>query len=231
MGREDLFPQVLLRWGPLALTDTLLVSIGLSLVLVIVAAILGRSRRLRPAMLVIYGALERSISAMVQVDARPLTPLILTQWLFIMVGNLAGLVPRLGSPTRDLSITTALALIAFFSGHYFAFRARGIGYLKTYATPHILLLPFNVLGELSRTVALSLRLFGNMLSSQLIGAILLYLAGLLVPLPLMLLSVLTAVVQGYIFGVLTLVFAASSMQVTPPADHTEPNDAQPKHAM
>jgi len=82
-------------------------------------------------------------------------------------------------------------------------------------------LPFNVIGELSRTLALSLRLFGNMLSGHLIGAILVYLTGVLLPVPLMLLSVLTSVVQGYIFGVLTLVFTASSMRATlspaPPA--------------
>ena len=78
--------------------------------------------------------------------------------------------------------------------------------------PTPLLLPLNVIGELSRTFALALRLFGNMLSGTLVSAIVLYVAGLLVPVPLMLLSVLTSVVQAYIFGVLTLVFAASSLQ-------------------
>lgn len=216
MQNSGLFPREVFTLGPLRLTDTLLVSVGLSLCLAIAAAVLGRSTRARPALIVVYGALERSIAGMVQLDARPLMPLVLTLWLFIGAANLLGVVPGVGSPTRDLSITSALALIAFFSGHYFAFRTRGIGYLKGYAQPNLLLLPFNIIGELSRTVALSLRLFGNMLSGQLIGAILVYLAGLLIPLPLLLLSVLTAVVQSYIFGVLTLVFAASSMQAQTP---------------
>lgn len=222
MSAERIFARELLRVGPLVFTDTLLVSVLLSSALVLAAAWLGRSPRARPALTIVYGALERAITDMVQVDARPLLPLILTQWLFIVLANLLGLVPGVGSPTRDLSVTTALALVAFFSGHYFAFRARGIGYLKSYAEPNVFLLPFNVIGELSRTLALSLRLFGNMLSGHLIGAILVYLAGLLLPVPLMLLSVLASIVQGYIFGVLTLVFTASSMQATasatPPAE-------------
>ena len=85
-------------------------------------------------------------------------------------------------------------------------------FLLKYLEPNPLLLPFNIIGEASRTVALALRLFGNMLSGTLVGAIFVYLAGLLIPVPLMLLSALTAVVQAYIFGVLTLVFAASSLE-------------------
>ena len=212
MTREELFARTLWRVGPLVFTDTLLVSVLLSLSLTLAAAVLCRSARARPALTVIYGALERAITNMVQIDARPLLPLILTQWLFIVSANLLGLIPGIGSPTRDLSVTSALALISFMSGHYFAFRTRGLRYLESYVQPHVLLLPFNVIGELSRTLALSLRLFGNVLSGQLIGAIMVYLAGLFVPIPLMLLSVLTSVVQAYIFGVLTLVFAASSMQ-------------------
>lgn len=212
MHREQLFARVLLRFGPLEITDTLLVSIALSVGLVAAAAALGRSVRARSSLIVIYGALERSIGNLVQIDPRPLLPLVLTQWLFIGLANLIGLVPGVGSPTRDLSVTTALALVAFFAGHCFAFRQRGFGYLRGYAQPHWLLLPFNVIGELSRTLALSLRLFGNVLSGQLIGAIAVYLVGLLVPIPLLLLSVLTSIVQAYIFGVLTLVFAASSSQ-------------------
>ena len=110
-------------------------------------------------------------------------------------------------------MTVSLALIAFLAGHVYAYRAQGIRYLKHYLEPSRLLLPFNIIGELSRTVALALRLFGNMLSGHLIGAILVFLVGLPIPVPLLLLSVLTSVVQAYIFGVLTLVFTASSMQV------------------
>jgi F-type H+-transporting ATPase subunit a len=133
-------------------------------------------------------------------------------WLFIGVANLVGLLPLLSSPTRDLSLTAALALVSFGAGHVFAFRRAGMAYLRRYIEPSPFLLPFNVIGEISRTVAMALRLFGNMLSGTLIGAIAVYLAGLLIPVPLMLLGVLTGVVQAYIFGVLTLVFAAGSAE-------------------
>ncbi|HJL15236.1 MAG TPA: F0F1 ATP synthase subunit A [Sandaracinaceae bacterium LLY-WYZ-13_1] len=211
--RPDLLPTEVARVGPFGFTDTLLATVVLSAVLVGVGALLMRFERTRAALEVVYEGLERSIVEGVQIDARPLVPLVLTQWVFILFANLLGLVPTLSSPTRDLSITASLALIAFFAGHVYAFRAQGVRYLKHYLEPNPLLLPFNVVGELSRTLALALRLFGNMLSGHLIGAILVYLVGLLVPIPMLLLSVLTSVVQAYIFGVLTLVFTASSMAV------------------
>ncbi|GAB5545602.1 MAG: F0F1 ATP synthase subunit A [Sandaracinaceae bacterium] len=211
--RSDLLPAEVARLGPLGFTDTLLASIVVAALLIVLAAVLMRLPRARAALELIYEGLEQSIVEGVQVDARPLVPLVLTQWAFLVVLNLMGLVPGLASPTRDLSITSALALVAFFAGHVYAFRAQGLSYLRHYIEPNPLLLPFNVIGELSRTVALALRLFGNMLSGHLVVAILVYLAGVLIPVPMMLLGVLTAVVQAYIFGVLTLVFTASSMQV------------------
>jgi hypothetical protein len=90
-------------------------------------------------------------------------------------------------------------------------------------------LPFNIIGELSRTVALALRLFGNMLSGALIGAIIVYLAGLLLPVPLMMLSVLTSLVQAYIFGVLTLVFAVSSVETVSRGPRGRPRRASDDH--
>ncbi|MCC6903389.1 MAG: F0F1 ATP synthase subunit A [Polyangiaceae bacterium] len=207
-----LFPSELFRIGPLSVTDTMLVSLVVSVLLVAVGRLALRSPRARSALEIVYAALESSITSMTVSNVRPLVPLVLTQWLFIGVANLAGLLPGIASPTRDLSIAAALAMVSFVAGHVHAARTRGIAYLRQYIEPSPFLLPFNVIGELSRTVALALRLFGNMLSGTLIGAILVYIAGLLVPVPLMLLGALTAVVQAYIFGVLTLVFAASSVE-------------------
>lgn len=224
--RPGLLPIEVARVGPFVFTDTLISSFVIASALVVIAAIAMRFERARATLALVYEGLERSIVEGVQVDARPLVPLVLTQWLFILVANLAGLVPTVSSPTRDLSIAAALALVAFLAGHFYAFRAQGLRYLQHYIEPNPLLLPFNIVGELSRTVALALRLFGNMLSGHLIAAILLYLAGLLVPVPLMLLSVLTAVVQAYIFGVLTLVFTASSISVAT-RDRGSDDDATP----
>jgi len=213
---DEIFAHEVARIGPFALTDSLLVSVGISIGLALVLGTLVRLEGTREALEVVYDALETSIRDMVHVDAKPLVPLVLTLWAFTLVANLIGLLPGVSSPTRDLAVTGALALVSFFAGHVFAFREQGWAYLKSYIRPNPLLLPFNIIGELSRTVALALRLFGNVLSGELVVAILLYVTGVLAPVPLMLLTVLTSIVQAYIFGVLTLVFAASSMQTVRP---------------
>jgi F-type H+-transporting ATPase subunit a len=208
------FPTEVMRIGGFAVTDTVVTSAALSVVLVVGARVAMKVEKARSFFEVTYEALERSVRRTVNADVEPLVPLILTQWIFIGAANLVGLVPRLASPTRDLGLAAALAVVSFLAGHVHAYRTRGIGYLRQYLQPTPLLLPLNLIGEISRTIALALRLFGNMLSGSLVSAIVLYLAGLLLPVPLMLLSVLTGVVQAYIFGILTLVFAASSLEIT-----------------
>ena len=211
------FPVELFRLGRFVVTDAMLVSALISLGLVGGIRLLMLAPSWRLTLEIIYEALEDTILRMTRADARPLVPLVLTQWLFIGVANLVGLLPGVQSPTRDLSLAASRALVSFVAGHVYAYRQSGLAYLKHYVEPNALLLPFNILGELSRTLALALRLFGNMMSGALVGAIFLYLVGLLVPVPLMLLSALTAVVQAYIFGVLTLVFAVGSLEATHPA--------------
>ncbi len=223
---NSLGPTVLWSLGPLVLTDSLALSLAITVLLLGGGALAVRLEGPREVLEVIYELLERMIVDMVEVDPSKLIPLILTQWLFILVANLVGLLPGMTSPTGDLSVTAALAVVAFGAGHVYGFQAQGWAYLKQYVRPNPMLLPFNIIGELSRTLSLSLRLFGNMLSGKIIGAILLSLAGLLLPVPLMVLSVLTSVVQAYIFGVLTLVFTASAMQVAappPPPPAPEPS--------
>ncbi len=206
------FPKTLWSIGRFVVTDSMFVMLIVSVLLVIGAMVALRIPRARAALEMGYEALEQSIVQTTSADVRALVPLIVTLWVFLGVANLVSLIPGVASPTRDLSLTTALAIISFSAGHVHALRTHGIAYLRHYLEPSPFLLPFNVIGELGRTMALALRLFGNMLSGQLVIAIVVYLAGLLVPLPLMLLSVLTGIVQAYIFGVLTLVFAASSLR-------------------
>ncbi len=205
------FPETWFSVFGVPVTDTMVVSLALSVVLVVLAAVALRIERWRSLLEMVYEALTRSIQNTVSVDVEALVPLILTLWLFIGVANLVGLIPGLKSPTGDLSLAAALATVAFFAGHIYAFRKEGWSYLKHYLEPTPWLLPLNIVSELSRTLALALRLFGNALSGNLIAAIAVYLAGLLLPIPLMALSLLTGLVQAYIFGILTLVFAASSV--------------------
>lgn len=206
------FPFEVFRVGPVVVSDVMVVSLAVSVALAVGARVLMAFRSTRVLLEIAYDALERSITGMTSANVAPLVPLVITQWLFIGAANLVGLLPGVQSPTRDLSMAAALSVVAFLAGHVHAARERGVRYLKQYLEPSPFLLPFNIIGEVSRTIALALRLFGNMLSGALIGAIFVYLVGLLVPVPLMLLSLLTAVVQAYIFGVLTLVFAASSLE-------------------
>lgn len=217
-------PEILFHIGPLVITDTVPTTLLISLLLVLVGLVAVRRRGGRELLEALYEMLEAFVQDTVTVDARPVVPLILTLWAFIVLANLAGLVPGLASPTRDLSLTAALAVVSFGAGHVYGFQAQGWRYVKHYIEPNPLMLPFNIVGEASRTLALALRLFGNIASGELVIGIIVSLAGLLLPLPLMLLSVLTSVVQAYIFGVLTLVFTASAMQVA--VEHTAPPPAQ-----
>lgn len=202
--------EVFTFWG-LPISDTMLTTFGLSVTLSVLAWLAVRVERWRSLIEITYEGLANSIRNAVAIDVEPLVPLILTLWVFIGAGNLVGLIPGLKSPTGDLSLTAALATVAFLAGHLYAFKTEGASYLRHYLEPTPWLLPLNVLSELSRTLALALRLFGNALSSNLIAAIAVYLAGLILPIPLMALSLLTGLVQAYIFGILTLVFAASSV--------------------
>jgi F-type H+-transporting ATPase subunit a len=205
------FPEVLFHIFGLPISDTVVTTLGVTVLLVGLALVALRFERARALLEITYEGLVTSIRNTVSVDVEPLVPLVLTLWVFIGATNLIGLVPGLKSPTGDLSLTAALATVAFFAGHVYAFSREGVSYMRHYLEPTPWLLPLNVISELSRTLALALRLFGNALSSNLIAAIAVYLAGLLLPIPLMALSLLTGLVQAYIFGILTLVFAASSV--------------------
>jgi hypothetical protein len=132
---------------------------------------------------------------------------------FIGVANLAGLVPGMGTPTADLNTTFALALVSYAMAHVVGIKAQGLrGYLAHYAEPTWVLLPFHLIAEATRTVALAVRLFGNMLSGDMVAVIILGIAGLLVPVPFDLLHVVIGLIQAYIFGMLTLVFIAGGWQ-------------------
>jgi F-type H+-transporting ATPase subunit a len=149
-------------------------------------------------------------------DPRPYTPLLVTLALFIGVANLLGLVPGMRSPTADFSTTAALAVLVFFAVPFYGIRAQGVrGYLRHYLEPTPLLLPLEIITEFSRTLALAVRLFGNIMSEELVLAVLLMIAGVLVPVPIMMLAVLTGVVQAYIFAVLTMVYLSAAVRSQP----------------
>ncbi len=157
--------------------------------------------------------LEGIMRDMFERDPSPYTPLVVTLALFIGTANLLGLAPGMRAPTADFSTTAALAIVVFLAVPFYGIRSRGLrGYLRHYLEPTPLLLPLEIITEFSRTLALAVRLFGNMMSEELVIAVLLAIAGLLVPVPIMMLSVLTGVVQAYIFAVLTVVYLSAAVR-------------------
>ena len=208
----------LFHLGPLGISVTVVTTWAIMLVLGAFSAL--ATRRLRddpgPLQTVLEGvvlAMERAIAAVYPQTPRMLLPFVGTLWLFLLAANLLGIVPGLHSPTRDLSLTAALALLVFLSVHWYGIRADGLrAYLRHYFSPNPILFPFHVMSELSRTVALAVRLFGNMASLEMAALLVLLLAGFLVPVPILLLHVIEALVQAYIFGMLALVYIAGGIQ-------------------
>ncbi len=145
-------------------------------------------------------------------NGKKFLPLVGTLALFIGTANLAGLVPGLSSPTSDFNTTLALALVVFCSVPYYGIKTRGVkDYFKDYISPSPIMAPFHVISEITRTFSLALRLFGNILGEEIIIAILFLLTPLFVPVPMMLFSIFTGIVQAYIFTILTVVYLSAAV--------------------
>ncbi len=161
----------------------------------------------------IFEAIEQAILDVAPEHGQQIMPFIATLWLFLVVANLLGLIPGLHSPTADLSITSALAVLVFLAVHWFGMRTQGIkNYLHHYLKPTPILLPFHIISELTRTLALAIRLFGNVMSLEMAAMLILLVAGFLAPIPILMLHIIEALVQAYIFGMLALIYLASAIQ-------------------
>lgn len=218
MEQMDFISGLTLPLGPVVIGPTVLTTWLLMLVLTAFCAWATRQlsvdapSRMQTLLEGVVGSIEEAIAAVAPNDAERLLPFIGTLWIYLVVANLAGLVPGLGSPTADLSQTTALAVVVFLSVHWFGLRKNGLAYFRHYLSPSPILLPFHLLSEISRTIALAMRLFGNMMSLELAVLLVLLVAGFLAPVPLLLLHVVEALVQAYIFGMLALIYIAGALQ-------------------
>jgi F-type H+-transporting ATPase subunit a len=155
--------------------------------------------------------LRRQIRDISQHDPGRYLPFIGTLFLFIAVSNVLTVVPGYFPPTASLSTTAALALCVFIAVPVYGIVERGVGgYFRNYVQPTPLMLPFNVIGELSRTLALAIRLYGNVMSGAVIVGILISVAPFVFPILLRLLGLLTGLIQAYIFAVLAMVYIASA---------------------
>jgi F-type H+-transporting ATPase subunit a len=137
-----------------------------------------------------------------------------TLFLFVALSSVCTIIPGYQPPTGSLSTTAALAICVFIAVPLFGIWEQGLGsYLKTYTQPTVIMLPFNIIGELSRTLALAVRLFGNMMSGVMIIAILLTITPFIFPIAMTALSLLTGMVQAYIFSILAGVYIAAATLV------------------
>jgi F-type H+-transporting ATPase subunit a len=163
---------------------------------------------------VIVGYIRQQVREITQQNPDPFIPFLGTLFLFISVSNLLAIVPGYQPPTGSLSTTGALAICVFFAIPIFGISKKGgLAYFKHYLEPSIFMAPFNVIGDFSRTLALAVRLFGNVMSGSLIAAVLLIITPLFVPIVMQVLGLLIGQIQAYIFTVLATVYIASATRV------------------
>jgi F-type H+-transporting ATPase subunit a len=217
METSPLATEVVFRLGPVPVSRAVVTTWVIIAALTIVCWLGLRRAKvhagpLQATLEIIVETMSRQISEVIRRDAWPYMPLLGTLFLFLVVANLVAVVPGMKPPTGRIETPAALAAIVFLSVHYFGVRSRGLAdYLRHYTRPNLLLLPLNVLSEITRTFSLMVRLFGNMMSHELVIAIVALLAGLLLPIPFLLLGVLIGIVQAFIFTVLAAVFIGAAV--------------------
>jgi len=218
MQETGLTSQILFTLGPLQVSSTVVTTWIIMLLLFLVSWLATRKLTLQPgrfqtAIEGIVLSMEAAIEGIAPNQTKQVLPFIASLWIFLVIANLSGLIPEVSAPTGDLSCTSALAILVFLSVHWYGISDQGlVPYLKHYLSPSPILLPFNLISEVTRTVALAVRLFGNMLSLELAALFILLVAGFLAPIPILLLHIIEALVQAYIFGMLALVYLAGGIE-------------------
>jgi F-type H+-transporting ATPase subunit a len=227
MGSGDITPDSTVLWdGGFVNINLTLVTTWIVMVIIIVGAHLITRRlssgahlsRWQNGLEVLVNFLRSQIREISGQHPDRYLALVGTLFIFILVSNTLAIVPGYVPPTASLSTTAALALCVFLAVPVYGIAAKGVGaYLRSYVRPNVFMLPFNIISELSRTLALAVRLFGNVMSFTKIVAILLSVAPLLFPAVLNALGLLTGAIQAYIFTVLAIVYiaAGSSTQQDP----------------
>lgn len=206
------------QWGVVSINETIVFTWAVMALLVILAWLSTRRLaidppipRMQSLIETIIGYMKSQIEEIAQMDPDRYLPFSGTLFLFISIANLLDIVPGYRTPTSSLSTTAALAICVFLAVPIYGISKRGvIGYLKHYTEPTPLMLPFHIIGELSRTLAMAVRLFGNMMSESMLIAILLSIAPLFLPVLLELLGLLIGQVQAYIFAILATVYIVSA---------------------
>lgn len=206
------------QYGFLKLNGTIVTTWAIMLVLVVGAILITRNltrslenKRWQSVLEVIVITLNQQIEEVGLKRPEKYLGFLGTLFLFIVTANLFAILPGYEPPTGSLSTTAALAIAVFIAVPFYGIAEQDFGgYLKSYLKPTLIMLPFNIIGELSRTLALAVRLFGNMMSGTMIVAILLVVTPLFFPIIMNALGLLTGIVQAYIFTILATVYIAAA---------------------
>jgi len=221
MRTISVFPETVFSIGPVHISDTVLTTWFVMAIITIICYFSTRKLSIKPStyqevLEAVFETIEKTIKDVLPIDPWLVVPVLGTIWIILGFSNLTGLIPGLKTPTADINTTFAFAVISYSMAHVFGIATQGLkSYLLHYKEPSWILLPFHLIAEFTRTLALAVRLFGNMLSGEMIAVILLGVMGLIVPVPFDLLHIVIGLIQAYIFGVLTLVFIAGGIRTNP----------------
>lgn len=227
MGEIRISPDEIIFWqhGPVVLNATIVITWGVMAVLVVGSWLVTRNLSTGPRMSrwqnlleVLVTGMRNQIREVSQQEPGQYLPFVGTLFLYIAASNLLNVVPVVRPPTGSLTTTAALATCVFVAVPLYGIANLGVGnYLKQYVRPTVIMLPFNLIGEFSRTLALAVRLYGNMMSGTLIGMIFVGFVPLVFPTLMDLLGLLTGMIQAYIFAILAMVYIASATKAHQPS--------------
>jgi F-type H+-transporting ATPase subunit a len=221
-----LSPDEVIYWhyGLLKLNATIAYTWALMIVLVVGSKIVTRKlstglerSRWQNLLEIVVTSIQKQIEEVGLSQPQKYLGFLGTLFLFVATASVCTIIPGFEPPTGSLSTTTALALCVFVAVPFFGVQEQGVGdYLKSYMKPTFIMLPFNIISELSRTLALAVRLFGNMMSGAMIIAILLTITPFIFPIIMIVLGLLTGMVQAYIFSILAAVYIAAATRIRKP---------------
>ncbi len=226
-----LSPDEIIFWqlGFLKLNATIVFTWGLMLLLVCGSILITRKlsmdlqrSRWQNLLEIIVTTIEKQIEEVGLLQPRKYLGFLGTLFLFVAAASLCTVIPGYEPPTGSLSTTAALALCGFVAVPLFGIEEQGVGgYISSYLKPTFIMLPFNIISEISRTLALAVRLFGNMMSGAMILGILLSITPFIFPIVMEVLGLLTGMVQAYIFSILATVYIAAAVSAQTPRPETD----------
>jgi F-type H+-transporting ATPase subunit a len=212
------------QYGLFKLNATILFTWALMIVLAVGSRLITRKlstglerSRWQNLLEILVTGIEKQIEEVGLSEPRKYIGFLGTLFVFVAAASICTVIPGYDPPTASLSTTAALALSVFVAVPFFGIEEQGVlNYLKSYAMPTPMMLPFNIISELSRTLALAIRLFGNMMSGAMIVGILLTITPFIFPIVMTMLGQLTGMVQAYIFSILAAVYIAAATRVRKP---------------